>query len=179
MRGFEFISSRFRRLEMKKLLCIFLVLFGFGSFASAQSSSFGIKFGLPFIFALQVGHDFAESNKGFGVHAFAGATVMGQSGIVGAGIDAFLRTPFGQYGSSAFVGLSGSVLFLINNFPSAPPQANGFALFLGLLLGVEFVLGDGWSIELEFQPIAVFVPSNASAQFVPAQTFSLGINTRF
>lgn len=166
-------------LEMKRLLCIFIVLFGFGSFASAQSSSFGVKFGLPFLFALQIGHDFGESNKGFGIQAFAGATVIGQSGIVGVGIDAFLRTPLGQYGSSAFVGLSGSVLFLINNFPNVPPQANGVALFLGLLLGVEFALGDGWSIELEFQPIAVFLPSSAPPQFVPAQTFSLGINNRF
>jgi hypothetical protein len=164
---------------MKRLLCIFVALFGFASFASAQSSSFGVKFGLPFVVALQVGHDFGEGNKGFGIQAFVGATVIGQTGILGAGIDAFLRTPLGQYGSSAFVGLSGSVLFLINNYPNVPPQANGIALFLGLLLGIEFELGEGWFLELEFQPIAVFLPNNGVAQFVPAQTFSLGVNTRF
>jgi hypothetical protein len=164
---------------MKKLLCIFVVLLGFGSFASAQSSSFGIKFGLPFVFALQVGHDFGESNKGFGIQAYVGATVIGQGGIFGVGADAFLRTPLSQYGSSAFVGLSGSVLFLSSNYPSAPPEANGIALFLGLLLGVEFDLGEGWSLQLEFQPIAVLVSGSGAAQFVPAQTFSLGVNTRF
>lgn len=178
MLGFNRPSSRFGLLEIKRLLCIFMLL-GFGSFASAQSSYFGVKFGSPFIFALQVGHDFGEINKGFGIQAFVGATIMGQGGIWGVGADAFLRTPLGQYGSSAFVGLSASVLSLINNYPNVPPQANGIGLFLALLLGVQLELGEGWSLQLEFEPIAVFIPSNAPAQFVPAQTFSLGINTRF
>ena len=138
-----------------------------------------MKFGTPFIFELHYSYDFNAVNKGFGIRTFFGSSLLGASSSVGIGADALLRTPIGQCGSSAFVGVNGSVLFLINNFPDVLPQANGLALFLGLLLGVQFELGQGWLLELEFQPVAVFLPNNAAAQFVPAQTFPLGVNTRF
>ncbi len=171
---------------MKKILCILVLCLGLGSFASAQSSYFGVKFGLPYLIGVQYGHDFGASNQGFGVRGFFGSTFVGTSGIIGFGLDALLRTPVGEYGSSAYIGLSGSLVIALGGAqpsPVAPPVSGGSSSNLGalfnLLLGFEFVLGQNWSVCLELLPMSLFVSSSGPVQFLTLPLISMGINVRF
>lgn len=163
---------------MKKIICVFLVLFGFGSFACAESSYFGVKFGTPFLFELHYGYDFNAVNKGFGIRGFFGSSLIGNSSSLGIGADALLRTPIGQYGSSAFVGLSSSVAFSFNNYTNNSGTIN-VTLLLSILLGIELSIGEGWSVLLEMQPMSLIIPSNSNVQLQTLPLLSLGVNARF
>jgi hypothetical protein len=164
---------------MKKILCVLLVIFGFGSLASAQSSYFGVKFGTPFLFELHYGYDFNAINKGFGIRAFFGSSLLGTSSSIGIGADALLRTPIGQYGSSAFVGVSGSVAFSFYNYNPNPGTTGSVTVLLSILLGIELSIGEGWSVLFEMQPMSFIIPSNSNVQFQTLPLLSLGVNARF
>jgi hypothetical protein len=165
--------------RVKKILCILLAVFGFGSLAAAQSSYFGVKFGTPFLFEVHYGYDFNAVNKGFGIRAFFGSSLLGGSSSVGLGLDALLRTPIGQYGSSAFVGLSSSVTFSFNNYNYNPGTNGSVTVLLGILLGIELSIGEGWSLLFEMQPMSLIIPSNSNAQFQTLPLLSFGVNARF
>lgn len=172
---------------MKKLLIIFLMLFGLQSIAAAQGAYFGVKLGVPYVFTMHYGYDFQAVNQGFGVRASLGSSFFGASGVVGIGLDAFGRTPIGDYGSSAYAGLSGSVAFSFGSavpVGSPPPPVGGtpssvnVSGLLGVLLGLEFVLGQNWSLILEWQPLTVLI-SSYSTQALTLPLVAIGVNVKF
>jgi hypothetical protein len=165
--------------RVKKILCILLVTLGFSSLASAESSYFGVKFGTPFLFELHYGYDFNAVNKGFGIRAFFGSSLLGTSSSVGIGADAILRTPIGQYGSSAFVGFSSSVTFSFYNYNPTPGSNGTVTVLLSILLGIELSIGEGWSLLFEMQPMSFIIPSNSNVQFQTLPLLSFGVNARF
>jgi hypothetical protein len=170
---------------MKKIVVVLLVCLGLSSVVSAQSAYFGVKFGLPFLVGVQYGYDFEADNRGFGVRGFLGSSSFGTSGVVGFGADALMRTPIGDFGSSAYVGASGSVAFsfgsaspVVGSPPPPGSQPNNVTVLLSLLLGLEFALGQSWSLCLEMQPMTVVIASGFT-QFVTLPLVSIGVNVRF
>jgi hypothetical protein len=169
---------------MKKFFVVLLVFLGLQSVATAQGGYFGVKLGLPYLFTVQYGYDFQAVNQGFGIRGFLGSSFLGTGGVVGLGLDAYGRAPIGDYGSSAYAGLTGSVALSFGNAVpvGSPPPSGGSSAnitgLLGVLLGLEFVLGQNWSLFLEMQPMTLVV-SSFSTQFFTLPLVSIGVNVKF
>ena len=168
---------------MKRSLFALLILLMLTGAANAQSSSWGIRLGVPLLLSATYEYNFEAIDRGFSLRGFAGATFVPNTFIFGIGLEGLYRIPLDGFGSSVMLGagLAGGILLIPNPsilIPDSPSGSSslGFAGVTYLQLGISIAITPHINFTFDTQPVGFII--NNAVQFYLLPVFHLGLTFR-